>query len=95
MLHKLLNCVCVCVCVWDGHVVTKSDRWVSSGYSSFLPHEDHPNANIGANEHDKYKFQIAHPLINTAKLFFRLKCHWIVSTSIPQVYAPLCQYLNQ
>ena len=41
--------------MWDGHVVTKSNRWVSSGYSIFLPHEDHPNANIGANEHDKYK----------------------------------------
>ena len=36
----------------DGHVVTKSDRWVSSGHSGFLPHEDHPYANIGANEHD-------------------------------------------
>ena len=30
----------------DGHVVTKSDRWVSSGHSGFLPHEDHPNANM-------------------------------------------------
>ena len=29
-------------------MVTKSDRWVSSGHSGFLPHEDHPNANIGA-----------------------------------------------
>ena len=38
----------------DGHVVTKSDRWVSSGYSRFLLHEDHPNAYIGANEHDLY-----------------------------------------
>ena len=38
--------------MWDGHVVTKSDRWVSSGHSGFLPHEDHPNANIDANEHD-------------------------------------------
>ena len=37
---------------WDGHVVTKSDGWVSSEYSGFLPHEDSPNANIGANEHD-------------------------------------------
>jgi len=35
----------------DGYVVTKSDRLVSSGYSGFLPHKDHPNAN-GANEHD-------------------------------------------
>jgi len=26
-----------------------SGRWVSSGHSGFLPHEDHPNANIGAN----------------------------------------------
>ena len=34
----------------DGHVVTKSDMWVSPGHSGFLPHEDHPNANIGANE---------------------------------------------
>ena len=25
---------------------------VSSGHSGFLPHEDNPNANIGANEHD-------------------------------------------
>ena len=41
--------------MWDGHVVTKSDRWFSSGYSSFFPHEDHINANIGANEHDSYK----------------------------------------
>ena len=41
--------------MWDGHVVTKSGRWVSSRYSGFLPHEDHQNANIGANEHDKYK----------------------------------------
>ena len=31
---------------------TKSDRWVSSGHSGFLPHEDHQNAIIGANEHD-------------------------------------------
>jgi len=23
--------------------------------SGFLPHEDHTNANIGANEHDTYK----------------------------------------
>ena len=30
---------------------TKSDRWVSSGHSGFLLHEDHPNATIGANEH--------------------------------------------
>ena len=37
--------------MWDGHVVTKSDRWVSSGHSGFLPHEYHPNANISANEH--------------------------------------------
>ena len=22
-------------------MVTKSDKWVSSGYSGFLPHEDH------------------------------------------------------
>ena len=36
----------------DGHVVTKSDRWVSSGHSGFLSHEDHPIANIGANELD-------------------------------------------
>ena len=36
----------------DGHVVTKSDRLVSSGHSGFLQHEDQPNANIGANEHD-------------------------------------------
>ena len=36
----------------DSHVVTKSDRWVSSGHSGFLPHEDHRNAIIGANEHD-------------------------------------------
>ena len=53
-----------CVSVWnskywflskykrDGHVVIKSDRWVSSGYSVFLPHEDHANATIGANKHD-------------------------------------------
>ena len=40
------------VSMWDGHVVTKSDRWVSSGHSGFLPHEHHPNANIGASEHD-------------------------------------------
>ena len=37
-----------------GLVVTKLDWWVSSGYSGFLPHEDHRNANIGANEHDSY-----------------------------------------
>ena len=33
-------------------LVTKSGRWVSPGYSGYLPHEDNPNANIGANEHD-------------------------------------------
>ena len=38
--------------MWDGHLVTKSDSWVSSGHSGFLSHEDHPNANIGANEHE-------------------------------------------
>ena len=38
--------------MWDGHVVTKSDKWVSSGHSGFLPLEDNPNANIGVNEHD-------------------------------------------
>ena len=38
--------------MWDGHVVTKSDSKVSPGHSGFLPHEDHPNANIGANKHD-------------------------------------------
>ena len=38
--------------MWDVYVVTKSDRSVSSGYSGFLPHEDHPNANISVNEHD-------------------------------------------
>ena len=27
--------------MWDGHVVIKSDRWVSPGYSGLLPHEDH------------------------------------------------------
>ena len=31
--------------MWDGHVVTKSDRYVFSG---FLQHKDHRNANIGA-----------------------------------------------
>jgi len=25
-------------------MVTKSDRWVSTGYSGFLPHEDHRDA---------------------------------------------------
>ena len=40
--------------IWDGHVVTKPDRWVSSRYSGFIPREDHSNANIGANEHDLY-----------------------------------------
>ena len=34
--------------ILDGHVVTKSDRWISFGHSGFLPHEDHPIANIGA-----------------------------------------------
>ena len=33
-------------------MVTKSDRWVSYGYSGYLPHEDHPNANIGVNEYN-------------------------------------------
>jgi len=37
--------------VVNGHVVTTSDRWVSTGYSGFLPHEDQ-NKNIDANEHD-------------------------------------------
>ena len=36
----------------DGHVVTKSDRWVSSGYSRFFPHEDYTNEIIGTKEHD-------------------------------------------
>jgi len=45
MLTKLVEMATVSMFV-DSHVVTKSDRWVSSG------HEDHPNANIGANEHD-------------------------------------------
>ena len=40
------------VAMLDGHVATKSGRWVSSGHSGFLPHEEHPNTNIGANEHD-------------------------------------------
>ena len=32
---------------------TKSDRWVPPpGYSGFLPHEDHRNADIAANEQD-------------------------------------------
>ena len=38
--------------IWDGHVVTKSDRRVFFGNFGFLPYEDHTNANIGANEHD-------------------------------------------
>jgi len=29
-------------------VDTKSDRWVTSGYSGFLPEEDFTNAIIGA-----------------------------------------------
>ena len=33
----------------DGHVVTKSDRWVSAGH---LRHEDHVNAYMGANNND-------------------------------------------
>ena len=36
----------------DQQLEAKSDRWVSSGHSGFLPHEDHQNAIIGANEHD-------------------------------------------
>jgi len=36
-------------------VVTKSDRCVYPGYYCFLPHEDHINANINTNEHDKLK----------------------------------------
>ena len=39
----------------NGHVVTKSGRWVSIGYFGCLPHEDHTNSNISANEHDLYK----------------------------------------
>ena len=50
--HRCDPCSIPGVGMWDGRVVTKSDRWVSSGYSGFLPHEDHPNANIGSNEHD-------------------------------------------
>ena len=42
----------------DSHVVTKSERWVSYGYSGFLPHEDYTNTNIGANEHDLYKLYV-------------------------------------
>ena len=41
--------------MWDGNVLIKSDRWVSSGYSGFLRHDDHTNAKIGDNEHDKFK----------------------------------------
>ena len=33
-------------------MVMWSDRWVTSVHSGFLPHQDHTNANIGANEHD-------------------------------------------
>ena len=33
-------------------IVTVSYRWISSGYTGFLPHEDHRNANIGANERE-------------------------------------------
>jgi len=36
----------------DGHVVTTSDRRFSSLFSGLLPHRNHTNANIGANEHD-------------------------------------------
>ena len=40
--------------MWD--MVTKSDRWVSSGRSGFLPHEDDTNTNSGANnEHNQHK----------------------------------------
>ena len=38
--------------MWDGHVVTKSDRLVSSGHVGSLQHDGHLNAYIGANEHD-------------------------------------------
>ena len=41
--------------MWYGHMGTKSDRWVSSGYPGFLTHENHRNENIGANEHSYYK----------------------------------------
>ena len=35
--------------------MVKLDMWVSSRYSGFLPHKDHPKANIGADKHDLYK----------------------------------------
>ena len=31
-----------------------SPRWVSSGYSGLLQHEDHTNMNIRANQNDFY-----------------------------------------
>ena len=40
------------VIAWDGHVVIKSGRWVSSEYYGFRPDEDYTNASIGANEQD-------------------------------------------
>ena len=41
--------------IWCRHVVTKSDRWVSSEYYGFLLLVEHTNANIVTNEHEMYK----------------------------------------
>ena len=37
---RTYTCRLCCSFGLDGHVVTKSDRWVFSGYSAFLPHRD-------------------------------------------------------
>ena len=58
--------------LWDGHVVTRSNRWVSSWYSNYILPKDHTNANFDGDENDGlklyYKIQILSAITQTINI---------------------------
>ena len=48
--HCCDSCLILGVGMGDGDAITRSGRWVSSGFRSFLAHENHANANICADD---------------------------------------------
>ena len=48
--HCCDSCLILGVGMGDGDAITRSGRWVSSGFRSFLAHENHDNANICADD---------------------------------------------
>ena len=68
----------------DGHVVTKSYRWLSSGYCGFLSHEENSDANIDATSMFYNVFRIVFFVFFSVRLLSVLRGHSFCS-SPPQL----------